>query len=536
MLKQMTLLGLSCFALGLAQMQPARAQVCEREGSFQGSKIVGGHYAKAADWPGIASLQVEFASGNASHFCGGTMISQDWLLTAAHCVQDVKFRQGRWVYHELNEAGTELLPVGTRVRVVPNQAHLAEASAADVFDIVDVRMHPDYVASQTSLGNDVALVKLAKPYSGAVSRLSLIRATDSPAASAGVVEVAGYGNLDEDPDRYPHGYGTLPGGTRIGAPSVRLKETTLGVVDLASCKSRISELMAQIPSSQRWSYLLSEAQICAGQPSGGTDSCQGDSGGPLVALNANGCPYQVGIVSWGIGCARPNAPGIYSRVSAFAPWIQGITGPLEGETASPVDSSKPSAAVLLLDAISSEFAGSLVLLTPQLIDSAARPTTRLSLGQAIRIRIELPMSGKLVLFDYDANGQLTQLYPTARDARSDSGWPSFAAYKTVEGPGDLFNGQFLAQLPTGRQALIAIIVPDGTPLPVDPESGLSQIDNPLNYLIELLKSALRETGVDRGIVRVDGGDPDSGNVEDRGSTNRAKDAFAVGLLEYEVVR
>ena len=65
-------------------------------------------------------------------------------------------------------------------------------------------------------------------------------------------------------------------------------------------------------------------QICAG--AGGVDSCQGDSGGPLNLRAFGKVPVQVGVVSWGLGCARENSPGIYTRVSAYAGWIASVTG------------------------------------------------------------------------------------------------------------------------------------------------------------------------------------------------------------------
>jgi trypsin len=69
-------------------------------------------------------------------------------------------------------------------------------------------------------------------------------------------------------------------------------------------------------------YVSGESYLCAGFNDGKRDSCQGDSGGPLVAHDQQGCPYQVGIVSYGHGCARKHFFGVYTRVSTFLPWIE----------------------------------------------------------------------------------------------------------------------------------------------------------------------------------------------------------------------
>jgi secreted trypsin-like serine protease len=76
--------------------------------------------------------------------------------------------------------------------------------------------------------------------------------------------------------------------------------------------------------------VIGPGQICAGLEEGTRDSCQGDSGGPLIASDKTGCPWQVGVVSWGYGCAEKNAYGVYTRVSHHAGWIQKHTGPLRG--------------------------------------------------------------------------------------------------------------------------------------------------------------------------------------------------------------
>lgn len=75
----------------------------------------------------------------------------------------------------------------------------------------------------------------------------------------------------------------------------------------------------------RYRGLITPRMICAGLRTGGKDSCQGDSGGPLT-MNSSENLQLIGVVSFGSGCARPNSPGVYARVSAVRPWIQLVTG------------------------------------------------------------------------------------------------------------------------------------------------------------------------------------------------------------------
>lgn len=65
--------------------------------------------------------------------------------------------------------------------------------------------------------------------------------------------------------------------------------------------------------------------VCAGISKGGKDSCEGDSGGPLTMIDNDGRSYLIGIISWGIGCALPSQPGVYTRITAFSDWINEVT-------------------------------------------------------------------------------------------------------------------------------------------------------------------------------------------------------------------
>lgn len=507
----------------------AQEQVCRREADTTGSKIVGGHDARADDWPGMASLQIEYLAGDTSHFCGGTMITPDWMLTAAHCVETSRAAQGNWVY-QAREGGV-LVAKGRRIVAVAGKSRLDDIASEDRVAVTDIKIHPDYQRGAAALGNDIALVRLATPYQGAPASLSLLAETDAFTASGEVAEVAGYGLLDEDPKRFRFGYGRIPGGTSVSAPSLALQDTALATVSAAECVSRLRAAFAREPANRQFAYSVTAAQVCAGQPSGGADSCQGDSGGPLVKLNRNGCPYQIGVVSWGIGCARPDTPGVYTRVSAYRGWIESVTGPLIGEPAGRLPSNQ-SGVVDLFRALRTELGADVSAPEIALLDTQGTRADRLEIGQPVRIRVTMPMQGRLILFDYDANGLLSQIYPTKTDMRRTDGWPVFAKGRAIIGPGDLFRGQFLAQLPTGRQALLALVVPEETPIPVDPDLAEMTISNPVDYILSVLRSVLIATDPSRGIGRFDTA---PSTAPDSREALPDPDRFAIGYLEYDVV-
>uniref|UniRef100_A0A3P8VNS8 Peptidase S1 domain-containing protein n=1 Tax=Cynoglossus semilaevis TaxID=244447 RepID=A0A3P8VNS8_CYNSE len=227
------------------------------------NKIVGGEDASAGMWPWQVSLH---QSG--SHVCGGSLINNRWILTAAHCFEDTSTFD--WVVYLGRESQQGL--------------NLNEVSRG----LEEVIKHPDY--DKNSKDNDICLLKL----SSTVDFTNYIRpvclaAPGSSFTGGTSCWVTGWGNIRSVPL-------TFPG---------RLQEVNIPIVSTSQCSD---------------TYTLTANMICAGVPEGGKDSCQGDSGGPLVS-KTGATWVQAGVVSFGRLCAVPNTPGVYARVSSYQSWI-----------------------------------------------------------------------------------------------------------------------------------------------------------------------------------------------------------------------
>ncbi|MEW5964984.1 MAG: serine protease [Pseudomonadota bacterium] len=246
-----------------AALVPAPLSAAE-EVKLGGRRIVGGEKADIKDHPWQVALGSKGLLG-VKQWCGGSIIAQDWVLTAAHCF-DYSTKPGDF-------------------RAKSGQS---EFKAGAWIEIDQVFLHEGY--DRKTKANDIALVRLKAPHSGRIipmaSKSTSLRVGQS-------LEVTGWGQTSEG-----------------GSVSGHLMKASVPYVDNSTCNE---------PASYHGE--VRESMMCAGRREGGIDACQGDSGGPLVLRGSSG-PVLVGVVSWGEGCAQKLKYGIYTRVASYRDWIQ----------------------------------------------------------------------------------------------------------------------------------------------------------------------------------------------------------------------
>lgn len=297
------------------------------------SCVVGGEPANIDDWPGMASLQLAHSSGSNYHLCGATMINETWVLTAAHCVEHAKIETGedgaRQVIQHEPQADS---PNGMRklgpLTIVAGLGHLSEDPTEATFDVTGFEIHPSYTTGAVHRGHDLALLRIDSSWTGKTAELDGFSAPLKRVRNGTELEVAGYGYLMEA------GSSESVIGKRgaVEAPSLALQQAVVPVLSPNRCRRTLAKKISEYGYQKEFGGLLisGDTHICAGI--GDVDSCTGDSGGPLIARDENGTAVQVGIVSWGLGCARQDSPGVYVRVADYKDWITTVSSKTDDRT------------------------------------------------------------------------------------------------------------------------------------------------------------------------------------------------------------
>lgn len=266
-------------------------------GNVISNRIYGGNVTKIDEYPWMALIEYRKTNNKFGHHCGGSLINDRYVLTAAHCISaipetwvPVRVRLGEW------DTETDMdCEVDSRGNRDCSDPHI------DV-DIEKVISHENYVASSKSQPYDIALIRLARsiPYTDFIRPICLPLKDILKRSSfeGSVMDVSGWGKTE---------HGT--------SSNVKLK-AEVPIVTLSDC---------QRVYSQR-SVDLTNSQMCAGGQQG-IDSCRGDSGGPLIGLDSSNKQrvyyFIAGVVSFGpTPCGLQGWPGVYTRVSEYVDWIQ----------------------------------------------------------------------------------------------------------------------------------------------------------------------------------------------------------------------
>ncbi|XP_062848129.1 elastase-1-like isoform X2 [Trichomycterus rosablanca] len=261
---------LACIGLISAHALPGQAV----DNEDQAGKVVGGTNAHPNMWKWQASLQFDnWNLGSFAHICGGSLVSADYVMTAAHCILDLNVKKYRVVLGEYDLSKPE--------------------GREQVFAVKTIKVHPGWNEDLAN-GNDIALLKL-----------------DSSAFDNGYVAIA---ELPYPEQTLPHGFTCYVTGwgllaTGGSAPDI-LQQAPIGVVEHSVCSS-----------PEWWGSLAKPTMVCAGGD-GLTSGCQGDSGGPLTCF-IDGSWKVHGVVSYGsaVNCNLYSKPTVFTRVSSFIDWL-----------------------------------------------------------------------------------------------------------------------------------------------------------------------------------------------------------------------
>uniref|UniRef100_A0A1Q3EV90 Putative trypsin-like serine protease n=1 Tax=Culex tarsalis TaxID=7177 RepID=A0A1Q3EV90_CULTA len=245
--------------------------------SRSAQRIVGGDEAAPHEFPYQLSLQWNFGHLDRAplHFCGASLLNENYVLTAAHC--DVEYSDDGFLEVVAADHNVE-------AHEGPEQRRRA----------VTFQIHPDYHGSVSP--NDIAVIRVDQPFelNDLVQTVQLPKQLEQ---FEGDVTLTGWGSMSTTVEPvYPD----------------KLRKVVLPLVNFNTCY-------------RLWDFtsILEQSNVCAGPTDGSRSGCSGDSGGPLVKQLDGGAVVQIGVVSWGsLPCGMPNRPTVFAGVAHYIDWIE----------------------------------------------------------------------------------------------------------------------------------------------------------------------------------------------------------------------
>ncbi|XP_007499808.2 probable threonine protease PRSS50 [Monodelphis domestica] len=256
--------------------------------SYLYDRVIGGEDSVSQKWPWQVSIQ---ESNN--HLCSGTIIAPQWVMTAAHCVKNDFSYDVYMGSTKLNESSKNSLRVSVKKVVI----------------------HPNFQEkrywSWIGRENDIALLKLVKRlnYTKHIAPICI-------ASSKFQVKPGSFCWLT--------GWGVtkVPTAGKEEPMSPKLQEAEISIMSNDDCDTFYHEA-SQVPTIVR---IISIGMLCSDY-SRGRDFCIGDDGSPL-ACEVDNTWFQAGLVSWSLGCAQPETPGVYARISTYSNWVDRVVAEL----------------------------------------------------------------------------------------------------------------------------------------------------------------------------------------------------------------
>lgn len=270
-----------CAVGSVIEGRPRTLNKCGRRAPSR-ARIIGGTTTKPGEYPWMVSIHLQDRiTKRFVHFCGGSILNERYIVTAAHCIKQHSVPSRYLIYTGLYEISKKSI------------------EPAKMYEISELVVHKDY--NYSDYKNDIALLRTKEPIkiegtSGYVNGICLPHSNEDP---SGWAFVSGWGRTKEG-----------------GKTSGTLRVVKVPLVSRALCRQTYEKPYNYYDSG----FTILDSQICAGIV--GKDSCQFDSGGPLTQRNKKGIFTLIGIVSFGIGCANQHFPGVYTKVAYFMDWLE----------------------------------------------------------------------------------------------------------------------------------------------------------------------------------------------------------------------